>query len=144
MIQPVQSFQWEGHPLVVGAKSGLRSLGFREIGPFVPGIADMPEFLAAYYPAAHCYGMILRPAIESGQEVVALELCCQLDASKGGSVTSSETEQTWHRPPRGIQLRLPQAPLGLLFRTLLDKVSGLDREAATADLFQEDFLRYRA
>ncbi len=130
--------------MVVSYKTGLHVLGFREIGPFIAGVADTPSFLAAYFPAAHCYAMIYCPIGEPGLEVVALELCCQLDHTKGVSVINSDTTATWHKAPRGIELRLPGVPLGQLFRTLLDKVSGLDREAATADLFQEDFLRYRA
>lgn len=143
LIQRVQLFDWEGFPPIAAQKSQLHAIGFREIGPFKTSFNTCPEFVALYFPPAHFYAMVFRPETATAEAPPTLELCCQLDRDKGVSVTNSVTLETWHNTPSGTQIRIPGAGLGQLLRTLLDKVSGLDREAATSDLFQEDFIRYR-
>ena len=139
MIKRVQVHAWEGIEKVLAQKAQLRALGFTEIGPFETERTPKSEFLAFYLPPAHFYGMIFAPQ----QDTVPVELCCQLSCSQGVSVTNSAGIEVWHRPPHGILMRIGQAPVGMLLRTLLDKVAGLDREAACPDTFEEDFTRYR-
>lgn len=143
LIQRVQLFDWEGCPSIAAQKSQLHAIGFREIGPYRTSVKTLPEFVALYFPPAHFYAMVFRPNDTTTDAPPTLELCCQLDRDKGVSVTNSVSHETWHNAPLGTQIRIPGAGLGQLLRTLLDKVSGLDREAATSDLFQEDFIRYR-
>lgn len=146
LIQRVQFFDWEGFPSIASQKSQLSAVGFREIGPFKTTLKSCSEFVALFFPPAHFYAMLYRPqeTVEAPVEgMPIMEMCCQLDREKGVSVTNSATLETWHDAPMGTQIRIPGAGLGQLLRTLLDKVSGLDREAATSDLFQEDFIRCR-
>ena len=139
MIKRVEVHSWETTDKVLVQRAQLRVLGFTEIGPYVADVPLHMEFLAFYLPPAHFYGMVFAPRDEG----VPVELCCQLSCSHGVSVTNSAAIDAWHRPPQGVFMRIPQAQVGMLLRTLLDKVAGLDREAACPDTFEEDFERYR-
>ncbi|MBI1842372.1 MAG: hypothetical protein HYR88_16165 [Verrucomicrobia bacterium] len=141
MIKRVQAHSWEGIDKVLAQKAQMRALGFTEIGPFVcVGVSESEsEFIAFYLPPAHFYGMLFAPR----EDTIPIELCCQISCTSGVSVTNSAAIEPWHRPPHGVLMRIARAPMGMLLRTLLDKVAGLDREAACPDMFEGDFTRYR-
>lgn len=138
-LERVPLLDWEVHPSVSAIRASLKALGFSEIGPFRDANRSGLEVLACFYPVAHFYGMILGPAPDGG--VAPLELFCHLDEFNGVSVVNHAGAFTLYHEPVGVLLRNERASLGQLFRTLLDKTAGLDREPAAAEEFIDGILR---
>ncbi|HAM72011.1 MAG TPA: hypothetical protein DCM86_10245 [Verrucomicrobiales bacterium] len=136
-LQPCPTAAWESQATTPALQAALQALGFQRIGTFHLTIAPRTEFAAYYFPQAHFYAILHPP----GPKGTPFELCCQLDELSGISVTNSPDLETWHDSPGNVTHRLPDAPVGVVFTTLLQKISGHDRLPASVETFPGDFQR---
>ena len=72
-----------------------------------------------------------------------VELVCHIDEFRGVSAVNHEGLLTLYREPQGTMLRHQGASVDQLFRILLDKTAGLDREPAAAEDFIDSVHRVR-
>jgi hypothetical protein len=133
--EPTSAHAWESEEQVMRIKLELGSLGFREIGAFRSRQRKHCELSAFFFPLAHFYALLHLPLTSA----VPVELCCQLDDVYGISVVNQPGVEAWHVPPDGTVIELPDAPVGLLFTTLLERGAGYDRDTASPEFFLRQF-----
>jgi hypothetical protein len=133
--EPTSGHGWEAEETVMGLKLELVSLGFREIGAFRSRQRRNCEIAVFFYPLAHFYALLHVPSSTS----VPLEICCQFDEVYGISVVNQPGLDAWHTPPAGNLIELPNAAVGLMVSTLLERGSGYDRDIASPEFFLGQF-----
>lgn len=133
--EPTSAHAWESDESATRLKLELSSLGFREIGAFRSKQRKNCELSAFFFPLAHFYALLHLPTAN----VVPVELCCQLDEIYGISVVNQAGVDAWHGPPDGTLIELLDAPVGVLFSTLLERGAGYDRDTASPEFFLRQF-----
>lgn len=131
-LQSVSVLPWESDPGTTAVRGAIRALGFREIGHFRCSVNCPEGLIAAFFPPAHIYAMVFAPS----EGRYPTELWCRLDEVTGISVSNHpEIQPPLHAPPHGMLVHLPAAQVGTLFRSMLDKAAGLDRDPASSEAF---------